>query len=173
MPGVLALDLATMVGWACGPLPRRPLTLIEATVQKPPQPRSGTFRVALPGAGVGRFLASYGDWLQMMLDEHAPQGICFESPILPKKSNVVTSRKLIGLAGVTEMMAHDYDIRWVREVAPSSVKLHISGYGGPGKEHVKQAIMARGWRFADDNESDALAIWDFAGHLFARERVGR
>jgi Holliday junction resolvasome RuvABC endonuclease subunit len=163
MPGVLALDLATIVGWCIGPLPRRPLTLIEATVQKPPQPLSGIFRVAAPGASVGRFLAGYGDWLQKMFEAHGPQGVIFESPILPQNCNVITSRKLIGLAGVTEMS-------WVREVQPSTVKLHISGYGGPGKEHVKQALISRGWSFADDNEADALAIHDFAGHLFAKER---
>lgn len=171
MAGVLALDLATVTGWAVGPLPKRPLTLLEATVRKPPQPLSGIFRVARPGTNVGKFLSNYGDWLERMITDHQVQGLIFESPILPAHSDMVATRKLVGLAGVTEMVAHDMGIRWVREGYPSQVKLHICGYGGPGKERVKQALMARDWSFADDNEADALALHDYAGHLYARERA--
>lgn len=171
MGGVLALDLATVTGWAVGPLPRRPLTLLEATVRKPPQPLSGIQRIARPGTNVGKFLSNYADWLELMIEEHKPQGLIFEAPILPAHGNMVSTRKLVGLAGVTEMVAHDMGIRWVREGYPSQIKLHICGFGGPGKDGVKAAIRARGWSFADDNEADALALHDYAGHLFAQERA--
>lgn len=144
--------------------------MLEAAVQKPPQPKSGVYRIGPPGCDVGRFLSLYCDWLEKMLVEHQPQGIAFESPILPKTTNPATARKLMGLAGNTQMMAFDFRIRWVREVQPSTAKLHISGHGGPGKQRVKDAISSRGWTYQSDDEADALSVWDWAAHQYARER---
>lgn len=168
--GILALDLATMTGWAVGRAPVHPLTQLEAAVARPPQPLSGAHRVAPPGTGVGPFLAAYRDWLGVMLDEHQPAGLIFESPILPRVTSPATVRKLTGLAGITQMIAHDRGIRWLREAQPSSVKRHICGDGGPGKAGVMRAIAERGWVVASDDEADALALLDYAAHLLLRER---
>jgi Holliday junction resolvasome RuvABC endonuclease subunit len=170
VPGCLALDLGTNLGWTMGSFLARPLTLIEAATIKPKQPLSGAHRIAPPGTPVGRFLSLYADWLQKMIETHRPLGLAFESPILPKATSAQTVRKLMSLAGVTEMMGFDYGIRWIREAQPSSVKLHISGNGGPGKENVQNAIIARGWTFSTPDEADSLAVWDWAAHQYARER---
>jgi crossover junction endodeoxyribonuclease RuvC len=169
--GLLALDLATALGWALGRISARPLTQLEAAVQKPRQPMSGVFRIAPVGTAVGPFLAAYETWLSAMIAQHAPAGIIFEAPILPKKTTPATVRKLVGLSGMTEKVAHQRGITWVREAQPSTVKLHICGNGGPGKAGVQNAIRARGWTFATDDEADALAVHDYGAHLFARERL--
>jgi Holliday junction resolvasome RuvABC endonuclease subunit len=169
--GVLSLDLATVLGYAVGRLPALPITQLEAAATKPPQPHSGFHRVAPPNTPVGPFLSAYADWLDGMLDEHKPAGLIFEAPILPQKTSLDTVRKLVGLAGITQMLAHETGITWIREAQPSSVKLHICGYGGRGKTGVQRAILERGWHFAVDDEADALAIWDYAAHLAYRERA--
>jgi len=169
--GVLSLDLATAVGFAVGRLPARPLTQLEAMALKPPQPVSGVFYVASPGTAVGPYLASYRSWLNGMLDEHQPAGLIFEAPILPRKTTPATVRKLVGLSGITQMVAHERGITWVREAQPSTVKRHICGDGGPGKSGVQRAILARGWTFSADDEADALALFDMAAHIHYRERA--
>lgn len=169
--GVIALDLATLLGFTVGRLPPRPLTQLEAAVLKPPKPLSGVHRIAPPGTPVGPFLLAYLRWLVGMVFEHEPDGMIYEKPILPSKTTPQTVEKLVGLAGITQMVAADHKIRWVRSAQPSTVKLHICGNGGPGKDGVQAAIIARGWAFIDDNEADALALHDYAGHLYARERA--
>lgn len=169
--GVLSLDLATVLGYAVGRLPPLPITQLEAAATKPPQPHSGFHRIAQPNTPVGPFLSAYADWLDAMLAEHKPGGLIFEAPILPAKTSLDTVRKLVGLAGVTQMLAHETGITWIREAQPSSVKLHICGSGAPGKTGVQRAIMERGWEFATDDQADALALWDYAVHLAYRERA--
>lgn len=168
--GVIALDLATVLGYAVGRLPALPITQLEAIVTKPPKPLSGFHRVAQAGISVGEFLSAYADWFEGIVDEHQPTGIIFEAPILPAKTNPATVRKLVGLAGITQMLAFERGVRWVREAQPSSVKKHICGSGAPGKDGVQRAILERGWQFATDDEADALALWDYAAHIAYRER---
>jgi Holliday junction resolvasome RuvABC endonuclease subunit len=167
------MDLASTTGWAFSPLPAVPLTQLEAVTQKPPQPRSGVHRIAEPGTGVGAFLSAYRAWLIGMLREHEPAGLIFEAPILPRGTNIATVRKLTGLSGVTQMVAHDRRIGWVREAQPSQIKLHICGDGSKGKGGVMRAIAERGWTFETDDEADALALLDLAGHIYYRERMLR
>ncbi|RJF80932.1 hypothetical protein D3877_11900 [Azospirillum cavernae] len=169
--GVLALDLATNTGWALGRLPLQPLLPIEARVQKPPQPMSGWVRFGAPGCSVGAFADAAERWGRAFLTEHQPTGMIIEKPILPQETNPDTVLKLNGLAAVFLMLAHRFSIRWVRNAQPSTVKKSFCGRGGPGKEGVQAECLARGWRFATDDEADALALLDYAGHLAAKERA--
>jgi len=167
--GVFALDLATTTGWAIGRLPIRPLTPMEATVLKPPQPLSGVRRFGRPGCAVGSFADDAERWMVGMIAEHRPAGIIFEKPVLPTKTNPETVMRLNGLAVLLQMAAHRAGIAWTRTAQPSTIKKHFCGFGGPGKESVMAACLARGWSFTDDNEADALALWDFAATIAARE----
>jgi len=169
--GLLALDLGTITGFAIGRVPPRPLTPLEANVAKPPQPESGIFIVAESGTAAGRYGCIYRDWLYQVINERRPGGIIFEAPILHRLTNPNTVRRLNGLVFVTQMLAFEHRIHWIREGQPSTVKKHISGNGGPGKEHVKAAILARGWQFVDDNAADALALWCYGCDLYVNERA--
>lgn len=172
MAGVLAIDQATLSGWAWGKLPVQPLTPLEAMAVKPPKPLSGVKRIGPKGCSIGRFLIEAEAWLNAMIDQHQPAGIIYERAILdPKLTGYDTALKLMGLAGTIEKVAAQRGISWVRGAQPSSVKKHFCGSGRPGKEGIKEACLARGWVHQDDNEADALALLDYAAHLYAQERA--
>lgn len=167
--GLLALDIATRMGWAYGRIPLRGLTMLEAVAVQPPQPDSGvvTVRSAL---GVGHFLSEFTDRLGELFDTKRPNGLVIEAPILPQTTSFDTVRKLMAMAGLAEMLAAQRRIRWVRLVQPASVKKHFTGNGRAKKPDMEAACASRGWVFADDNEADALAIWDHGCALYRRDR---
>lgn len=171
--GVLSLDLATNLGWAYGRLPAVLMTRAEAEKAKPPKPASGIYRVGKPGAEVGEFLTVFQSWLSGALGTLKPGGLIYELPILPQTTTPATVQKLMGLAGVAQMLAYQSGIPWVRSAQASSIKKHFCGSGRPGKEGVQAACIARGWIFRDDNESDALALWDYAATLYNQERAAK
>lgn len=169
--GVLALDLATRTGWACGRLLARPLTPMEAQLACPPKPASGTLR--FQGATVGAFMADAHDRLADLLSLYRPAGLIYEKPILPDRTTPETVLKLNGLAALASMLAHRAGIRWVRTAQPSKVKRHFCSSGAAGKAGVLAACTARGWTgLASDDEADALALLDYAAHLAVLERAG-
>lgn len=175
--GVLALDLATNAGWACGRLPARGFTPMEAATTRPPQPASGFTRIGRPGCSVGAFGDAASRWISGLLREHRPAGLIYEKPILPPpdkdgnaRTNPTTVMKLNGLVCIVLMEAHRAGISWVREAQPSTVKKYMCGKGGPGKGGVMGAVSAMGWRYGTDDEADALALWCFAADLYYRER---
>jgi Holliday junction resolvasome RuvABC endonuclease subunit len=172
MGGILALDIATNLGWAWGYAPKHgPATALEAAAAAPAQPASGVYRVR--GDSLGEFLADYERWLGLVLDERQPGGLMFEAPILGKFTAFATARKLMSLAGLTELVAHRRGIPWVREAQPSTVKKHFTGSGKAKKPDMEAACLQRGWTFADDNEADALALFSYACSVVHAERAGR
>lgn len=170
--GLLALDIATRTGWAYGRVPVRGLSAIEAASLQPPQPESGVLRVLTQAGGVGHFLAEFHDRLDAMLAERRPGGLIIEAPILPKFTSFETVRKLMGMAGIAEMLADRRAIRWRAVAQPSAVKKHWTGKGNAKKPAMIAACEARGWTARDDNEADALALWDFGGALYRQEHAG-
>ncbi|OAN53875.1 hypothetical protein A6A04_13360 [Paramagnetospirillum marisnigri] len=172
--GLLALDLATVTGWAYAPIPAAPPpTELERAASLPPEPLGGTFRSGEPGCSVGRFLSLYGDWLARHLADLNPAGVIYEAPILPEQANHATTIKLMGLAAVTELICHRRRIPWVRTAQPSSVKLTFTGHGRATKDKMIAACKARGWTPIDDNHGDALALWEHGCGLVHTERARR
>ena len=169
--GVLALDLATVSGFAVGRLPARPVTPMEMAVTKPPQPISGVKRIGEPGCSLGVFLDQAEQWGRLLFETYRPNGIIIEMPVLPARTTPSTVRKLMGLFGVFNMLAHRNGVVWVREAQPSTVKKFICGDGSPGKENVMRAISSFGWKYKTDDESDSLALWVYAADLYAKERA--
>lgn len=157
---ILYLDLAGILGWACGSDEGTP-------------PVYGVFKLPKTGEDIGRYLCAYRDWLGPAVEELAPGEIVFESPFLPKATTITTVRKLTGLAGVTEMVACDYKIQ-VREANNWDVREHFVGVkmaprSVPKDERrkwIKNRVVAecrkRGFRVADDNDADALAGLSFS-----------
>lgn len=168
--GVWALDLATNTGWAWGRLPAQPLLPMEARIVKPPKPLSGFLRFGREGGPVGEALDHAERWGREFIERRRPAGMIYEKPILPADTNPDTVLKLNGIAGIFLMLAHRSGIRWVRNAQPSTVKKSFCGRGGPGKGGVQEECIARGWTFTTDDEADALALWDYAATLAAKER---
>lgn len=149
---VLALDLATNTGVCVGTGDRLPLLSHN--------------RLPSTGPDVGAFLCAYRDWLIALLEEHGPTLIVFEAPILPKTTAIATVRKLVGLAGITEMVASDDGIE-VREVTTSAVKKALTGHGNAKKPAMVAACRGYGLSphtYIKDgeeasDEADAFGVW--------------
>lgn len=151
MRGLLALDCSTHVGWA----------YFSASGAAP---RCGTWRAppawAIEDYG-GRFKA-FHDWLADMLTTMQPEGLAFESPLLPRGSmNMQTTehtlRTLIGLVSVAELIAKLRDLRCF-EVNVATAKKELAGSGRAEKRDMLIAATNRGFPCADDHQADACAV---------------
>jgi crossover junction endodeoxyribonuclease RuvC len=148
---ILALDLATITGYALGDHEGIKL--------------SGARRMPDTGADLYRFGSAFRHWLTTGLERHRPDRVAFEQPILSKETQLVTCRKLYGLAYHTELICGDLAIP-CGEVNMSDWRKHFLGKGYPRKrKDVKAAVMARcrdrGFKFSTDDEAEAIAILDY------------
>lgn len=150
---ILALDLATVTGWAGW----------DGSASS-----AGT---ATFGGSIGLAFAAYHSWLikkiQAFSDGEARPVIVFETPWVGSHTHQETARKLMGFAVVTEMVAHELSCRCL-EVGTKTIIRHFTGAGGgkraDKKARVVAACRARGIEVSDDNEADALALLDYAAH---------
>jgi hypothetical protein len=151
---ILALDLATCTGAAVG----------AGDVL----PALSHVRMPSTGEDGGRFFWTYRTWLLAMLDQHAPSVLVFESPILPRPfikdgriispTNIVTTRRLQGLAAITEEVAHGARID-CREVSVPEVKRALTGMGHATKADMLLVAQQYGLEPAVHDEADAFAVW--------------
>lgn len=171
----LALDLATVTGWAYG------------AGGEPPA--LGTVTMPSTGDEIGPFLDHFFRWLHAKITEvqneyelstiagpygprcEDPKALvsCIEAPILLRdkydpikkrmvaQTNIVTTRKLQGLAGVAEMVFLQRGVP-CSEVNVSSVK-KIMGSGGNEKPDMVAAAKRAGLNPKDHNAADAFGIW--------------
>lgn len=121
-----------------------------------------------PEALPGPFLSFFRRWLDMKLGEIQPSMVIFESPILPAKTSIQTTRKLQGLAGVAEMVAHDRGIDCT-EVMPSSVKAAVGGSGRAAKDDMMAAARRCGLSPKTFDEADAFGVWMYGVRCYARQ----
>lgn len=142
----LTLDLATVTGFCAGPADSGEV------------PTLGHVRMPSTGPDVGRFLCAWQDWLEPKVREVEPSLIVFEAPILAGQTQIATTRKLQGMAGVTEMVAHRAGIE-VAEVATSQVKKALTGSGRAEKADMISAARAYGFNPQTSDEADAFGIW--------------
>lgn len=146
---ILSLDIATLTGWAVGP--------VGAEI-----PISGCQRITHPGADLAVTFHKFDHWLADLITVHDPSLIVFEAPV-PRQNvhGFQTARKLLGLAAVCELVAYQREVE-CREAAVQTVRKHFCGNGRADKQDVIARCVARGWNVTDDNEADALALWDYA-----------
>lgn len=155
---ILALDIATITGWAIGP--------INATA-----PLNGSHRIAAPGADIAYTLVKFERWLLDFLTVKTPSLVVFEAPV-PRSAahGFQTARKLLGLIAVCELVCFRSGIQ-CREAAIQTVRKHFCGNGRADKEAVQAMCAARGWAFADDNAADALALWSYSAETLKRRNI--
>lgn len=159
---VLALDLATVTGFAVGEPCGEPVHGVITL--------EGSF-----GAKCSRL--RYSLW--GLIQEHMPDRVIFEQPLhaIPKGGGKgPTMRLLQGLTAVAEMVCHDQCVR-VFEVATSTWRKHFLGHGGlpsaEAKTYCVQLCHDRGWMVVDNNAADACGIWDYACALVSPEHGAR
>lgn len=155
---ILALDLASAVGWALG------------NSESPPM--LGTFRCRRGGSEdeLEDGWVSFGRWLLDMLIVHKPDLVGFEAPLVvggdrgtSRPTNDITVRFLFGLAAVAgyEARKNGFD---VADAHIQTVRKHFCGTGRAKKPDVISMCFRRGLKPADDNQADAIAILSFLQH---------
>lgn len=151
---VLALDLATRVGWATDGLAGP----IHGTRQLPKGDRAAALYM------MGRFLKT-------KVSESAPDLIVFETPVMTGPGLIMaeaTARLLIGMAGVVEAICHSMRIEYA-DVPVNTIRKFFTDNGRAKKADVLERCHQIGWSPKDDNEADALALWAYAKALRDKE----
>jgi len=157
---ILALDIASQTGWAYG----APGEL----------PRAGTIRFAPPSSSNGAVGRGLMRWFSDFLKLNAVDAIYFEAPFDPRKmgmkTNMNTSRMLLGLVFTLETLAEAKGIYRLRETEVRDVRKHFLGRnptGDAGKVAVQARCRQLGWKFDSADAADALAVWSMACALEA------
>lgn len=164
MKPVLALDLATITGWAVG----EPGMLLA----------HGMIRFASKGASHEAIFANAFDWMQDKIGVYGPALIVWEAPLITSftrgRTTNDTTTVLFGLPAVIGLAAYKRGIYDIRKAETAKVRRHFIGEN-PKRVLAKRLVMrqcvARGWDITDDNEADAIATWSYMCSLIAPEQA--
>jgi hypothetical protein len=160
MVDVLALDLATITGWARGPVGG--------------VPTSGAIRFGKGSASEAAVFFHTLKWVGEVLDPQPRPDVLMIEALLPPGAKVgATNRetrdRLAGLRGVVLAVAHGRGVYNVKEGTVGNIRQHFIGERMLKRAKAKPAIVARcqelGWPCDDDNAGDALAAWSYACSL--------
>lgn len=116
MTTVLALDLASVSGWAVGEPGSKPL--------------HGSIRFASPGASHEAIFANAFEWTSSMMLEHAPKLVIWEAPLAGFKTGKTTndvSTVLFGLPAVVGAAAYISGVFDIRKAETKDVRHHFIG----------------------------------------------
>ncbi len=149
---LLALDLGTKTGAAYG---EPGVAAPQLTIETWEMPSGG-------GVAVGEFM----DAFQRQLADRLLRGVSvlvFEAPYIGPKTmmNMNTTRRLIGLPAICEMLAFQRGIPVFECVIPT-VKANFAGHGRADKPTMMREARKRGFRITNDHEADAAACWWWA-----------
>ena len=148
---ILALDLGTTTGWALRTADR---TVVSGTV---------SFRPSRYDGGGMRYVRFRG-WLDR-LDEDA--GPLTEIHFEEIRRHVSTDSAHVhgGFLATLTAWAERRGIAY-QGVPVGTIKRHLTGRGNADKAAMIAAVQARGFKPADDNEADALALllWAIETH---------
>ena len=170
---IVALDLGTRMGFACGKAGHG-----EA------YPRSGAVILKSPKEPRGRAFGNLIDWLNKFIPAERPTLLVKEAPLpLQAFKNLGNAAATVtftgGLHAIVEGMCDRYGIA-CQDVADSTVRKHFIGRARMGTRALtKQAVVQRAKALklipadcTDDNRADAVALFDYAAHTFARASGG-
>ena len=164
---VLALDLASVTGWALG--------------EPGSEPTHGTHRFAAKDASHEAVFYKCMLWTQETIIKHNPGLIVWESPLASNfgkkgETNIDTTALLHGLPAIVGAIAYMYKIYDVRKAATSAIRQHFINCN-PKRAEAKPMVMeqcrAMGWEVEDDNEADALATWSYMCSLLEPKQAMR
>lgn len=153
---LLALDLATKTGWCVGDGSQIPVT--------------GLVTMPDTGEDVGPFLDFYLRWLNLKITDESPTTVMMEAPVMARAKlvagklvgapqTIATTRKLQGLAGVTEMVAFQRGVK-VREAAAATSKKTLTGNGRADKPDMVKIARRLGLPATISfDEADAFGAW--------------
>lgn len=151
---ILAVDPGTKTGWALG------------DTEDNSRLYSGMQDFKLKrGESMGMRFLYFDRWIYKMIAEFKPEVVAYEMPFVRGVAVLV----LNGLVGILLKACSEAKIDYF-SVNPSTLKKHASGRGK--KVSKAEMIALARTKFhrqpVDDNEADALHLWDYA-----REQVER
>lgn len=159
---ILALDLATRVGWCAG------------TVDGPLS--YGSFRCAPEGSQSAAIFGGAMKWLAERVLAFKPRIIVYEAPIDPrmlKKINKDTIRRLNGMPAVIEAVAHNLGVYDVREIETGDLKHYWHNRRNLKREQVKRLTMEKmrslGYDPQDEDAADAIAVHRYMAAVLVPE----
>lgn len=128
----------------------------------------GSVKLKAPD-GLGEFLSQYTGWLGDTIRTERVDTVVFEQPFVGVNTHQQVARKLMSLSGLTELVCWRADVD-CHEANNASVRKHFIGKGRGKRADLKamtiQACQDKGWGPQNDDEADALALLDYAAHLF-------
>lgn len=150
---ILALDLATITGYATG-CPGQ-------------SPRFGSVRFGKPGTARDQSYRMFRMWVDETLTSLEPDLVVFESAAITTafggKTTVETIKRLIGYCEHLEEMC--YRRVELREANVSQVRGYFIGTThvkrDAAKVLTKQKCRDYGWDVEEDNAADACALWAY------------
>ncbi len=149
---IVALDLSTQTGVAVG-CPGSSPTFFSETFGESGDHQAARFSQCL-------------DFINRLIRKQSPNLVVIEEPI----ATGVTGKKhrVFLAAGLRACVFGVCRMRGVRvaEYPVGEVRKHFIGVGNLRRDEAKRQVFAeclsRGWQCANDNESDAGAVWDLA-----------
>lgn len=170
---ILALDLATRVGWASGIAGNKP--------------DSGSFRLRRPDDEAKVGWENLGKWLDALFKMRKPDLVIYERAMSPgamqkvnpdgtieNLSKPATIEFLIGLVGSLHGVTGPHEIR-TEAVVSASWRKHLLGTAKWPKGTVKAETIKRVHLLGlmpkesrDDNRADALGVWEYASSRYGR-----
>jgi hypothetical protein len=152
-PVLLALDVATRMGWCLGEIDGN-------------APTFGALRLAPEGASSSAVFGGAFKWVADTVRVHKVNRIVMEAPLDPRHLGPMTTRatglRLIGLPAVVEAAAYLCGIHSIHEVRADKVRFDLLGVRvkkANAKGKVMAGVQALGFDCTDDDAADALALW--------------
>lgn len=156
---VLALDIATSLGWACGPADAPPVFGTEIL----PAQREGEDET--------RRLVRMGGWLEDMVEVYGIRHVVCEAPVPPGKMQNATQWSttllLLGLVSVAKATAMRMGCSHNVVPAPTWRK-HFVGFGNSDKDDALKRNHQLGFMPATKDASDALGVLSYELHRLRR-----
>ena len=148
---ILALDLATVTGWAVSPQ------------------AGGTWDFGFKRHhSEGLRYLRLESYLDEILAIHGLDLVAYEDVKSRHKSSAA-ARTYFGLLAVVTTWCANHDIEY-EGFSVGTIKKHATGKGNAGKEEMVSAAKAK-WpatHIEDDNHADALWLWDLADTIWNR-----
>jgi hypothetical protein len=151
---VLALDLATVTGYAFG-APGSTPTFGDVRFSKPGSSRAVTYR-------------NFRTWLEERWNQRdaQPDLVVFESPAVPSimmgRTNIQTIKLLVGLAEhLEEWCLNKVELR---EARVADVRVHFIGQNlkaTVAKARTVERCRSLGWEVENTDQADACALWSY------------
>lgn len=146
---VLALDCATLTGWAVGMRRNDCVECFESGVKN----LTPDGKPAFPGA---RFRRLWNLMTDTKIKHPTLKLIAFELPIGESTSQIQKAYSH-GYIAVIQMFCAGQQLGY-RGVHVGTLKKFMTGKGNAEKSEMIAAVKARGFEPRDDNEADAIAI---------------